>query len=993
MAESRQQLIAGKFETAIPNAVQLDLREDIGFPLNIKASEIRDIKRRQGSHSPKSIKLPGTKTNNNFFGGLYDIGADFEIFNPNKKVDCRFILDGEEIINGYLQLKEIDTNEKGDTTYSITVFDQVSTFYRQVKDKRVSEIDFSDLNHPLNLTSLQNSWSSDWENFGVFYPLLRDADTNGIRKIEKFQPSIYEILVLDRIVKQSHPNYPDQEYTWSGTLKEDTTFQREILPYSGDKPTISEAQAEAKAMFVGRDGNNTFALLDPAPSSGYLFTFLTATPLPFNDEVTPPFDDSNGLFDGTIFTAPVDGLYRFDCNLGIKTTVTYTTVNSVNKLSELRVSMIGGLEIRDAGGNLVNPISFQNLGVHKPYEIYAQPGGNQHSTQQAGSVYAVPLNLVGTVGTTTYIRATQNPQPNVTGNFQGAEEGGSIYMQAGWTARMNLRFQTQGHKFVGESGTNPDLTIDRVEFELLDGSSFRSQKIQTGFSSNSTVDVNSFISPNLKQKDILDDIVARYNCYIYTNPDNENDIVFDKRDDYFNDGPTRDWTKKRDNKSREKIVMIGELQNAEILLSYKKASDATNKVYTDLSEGDIYGQFRFFFDNEFVKGKKKIETPFEPTPFVRQVLDIPSTNGLTANFSTAIVPAIDVSEPKTGFRVLYARQNLFTGDVTINQDGSEQVKFVIQSKDSTSGLDIYTEITGYPYSGHYDEPINPTISTNFGNPKVVLAEMPSSGSGTWEPPAATLFQVNWLNTMRQIARGQLLKDVFELSPEDVAFVRRNPNCKIFIDNQVYFVNDILFEGNQNLTKLAQVELITAEGNVQIPTAPTGFNGSFGDSGASIYSPPGTVVDTASKDETATKGNNSGKDTENTSLVGRGNNIGSGSKNASVSGNGNTVDPNIENAKIENGDNNHVRANDVTIINRDNLTVTTEGVTVNKDTIIFDSKMGTLFNKIDGGFNELRSNNARYKENLIEGGKDEVQNKFSDSVVNKIDSDDGITNEI
>ena len=107
MAESRQQLIVGRFETAPPSATQLDLREDLSIPIRLKVAEIRDIKKRQGAHSPKAFVLPGTKINNRFFGGIYDIGADFTIFNPNVKVDCKYIADGEEIINGFLQLKKV----------------------------------------------------------------------------------------------------------------------------------------------------------------------------------------------------------------------------------------------------------------------------------------------------------------------------------------------------------------------------------------------------------------------------------------------------------------------------------------------------------------------------------------------------------------------------------------------------------------------------------------------------------------------------------------------------------------------------------------------------------------------------------------------------------------------------------------------------------------------------------------------------------------------
>lgn len=984
MSESRQQLIVGNFEPTPPLVTRLDMREDLSFPIKFKVSEIRDLKKRQGAHSPQAITLPGTEVNNRFFGGLYDIGADFTIFNPNQKVDCKLIIDGQEEINGFLQLKEVRTNRHGDTVYDITVFDQVSSFYRQIKDKKVIDIDFSDLDHTLNLTSLQSSWSGTWDVEGFFYPYMKDVDTSGVRKIEKFQPAIYEKLILDRMIEQAHPDYPLRSFTWSGTLKANSTFEREIIPYSGDKPTVDEATANSKFFYAGLTLSTLISDLNPAPSSGIMSSFSTHSPLPFDDETTAPFDDSNNIYAGNIMTAPIDGIYKFDCNLGIGATVDYTTSGSDDKPSELRFSLIGGLEIRDGVGNLVNPITLSNQGINKPYEIYSQPGDNEHSTLQQGSVFSVKMT---TTSDGSHTLATVAALPNVTGDFQGEEEGGGIFMLSGWTARINFRYQTTGHRFIGETGINPNLTIDRIRIFLRAGSTFRSQKIQSGYVANQTIEMNNLIDANLKQKDILEDIIARYNCYIYTNPDDENDIVFDMRDDFYASGPVLDWTNKRTNKNQEKIVMIGELQNAEFFFSYKKASDAINKTYSDLTNQEIYGQFKFLFSNEFVKGQKKVQTPFEPTPFVRQVLDIVGTS---PNYSEAIVPAINVTEPKTGFRVLYARQNLLTDDVSVDQDGSEVVKWILKSKSPTTGLTTLTDIVGYPYAGHYDHPINPTVSLNFGNPKVVLAEMPTSLAGTWTPTANTLFQLNWRNTMQQIARGQMLIDEFDLTPEDISRIRRNPNAKIFVENQYYFINQVIFEGNQNLTKLARVELITVEGDINLPSGAIGFNGSFSDSPIDAKNPP-DKDEGSSNNSAELIGNTAGRNTQNNSTRGQGNNTGSGTKNVTIIGNNNTVDSNFENVVIENGDNNYVKASNVTIKNRSGITVETEGIKIDGNSITINGKTATLFNKVDGGFNVLRNPFSKFNENLIEGGKNQVQDPFSETVINKIDSDDGINN--
>lgn len=990
--EQRQQLFVGNFDAYPPLITSLDLNENRSHSIKFRIADIRDIRKRAGSNSPSTWRIPGTPKNNVFFGGVYDIGADFEIFNPNKKVSCKHIIDDEEVIFGYLQLKEVQPNPKGGIVYIVAVFDQVASMYREIKDRRVSAIDFSDLNHTLNLSSLQDSWSGSWDEEGFFYPYMFDEQTNGVRRIEKFQPAIYEKLILDRIIKQSHPDYPSKEFTWSGTFKDFEKFEREVIPYSGDRPVISETEAASKAMWVGLNNGDPigYNLFDwnPAPPSGIHPAFWTASPLIFDDETTLPYSDSNSLFASNIFTAPVDGIYKFGCDLILNTIVNYTIdklVGATEASSEMRFSAIGGLEIRDYSGSLVNPVSFENYGVNRPYEIYCTPGNNVHSTLDAPSIYNVRLDYEIFHGSWVDFTDWADP-PRIKGDFEGNEESGGIFMKAGWTAQLNVRQQMQGHRFIGETATNPDVIIDRIQTQLRNGSNFRSYKLKSAYVANQTVIMNDMIDANLKQKDIFDDIISRYNLYVYTNPLDENDIVFDFRDDFYASGPIVDWSKKRDNNNKEVIKMIGELQNAEFLFSYKKASDPINKAYSDLTYEDIYGQFRFFFSNDFVKGEKKISTPFEPTPFVRQVLEIKNDAGTVTNYSTAVVPAINVTTPKTKTRVLYARQGLLTDDVSINQEG-EVVKWFLETKNAITGLKELIEITGYPYAGHYDHPINATFSLNFGNPESVMCEMPTSPTG-WEPPANTLFQVYWRNTMQQLARGQMLKDDFYLTPNDIAQLRRNPNTKVFLENQYYFINQVLFEGNQNLTKLAKVELITVEGQIKIPISQTGYEGSYNDSGVEIYRPPGTGSDTTTGTGVSLS-NDSGKFVSNVNIRGEGNRIGSYAKNITVTGNRNRINAGVENVIIENADNIVVEASNVTIRNSKNLIVVTSGIIIEGNTVIKDGNYDVIFNKIDGGRNSLRSKNARFKANKIDGGKNQLQGTFNDSSINKIDSNTGI----
>ncbi len=983
--EQNQQLLVGNFNVFPPLVTSLDLDERKSYPVKFRISDIRDIRKRAGSNSPVTWSIPSTNKNDIFFGGVYDIGADYTIFNPNKKVPCKHIIDEEEVLFGFLQLKEVTTNAKGDTIYHVAVYDQVASMYRNIGEKKVNEIDFSDLNHSLNYASLVASWAGNWDDVGYFYAFMWDEMIDGVRRIEKFKPAIYEKMILDRIIRQSHPDYPTKEFTWSGTFKDYERFERDVLPYSGDIPKISDELAASKSMFVGLDSVGGLIIMDMTdpPTSGGMFDYLTSLEIQFNDEVSEPYDDTYNLFDVGIFTAPVDGVYKFDCDLKLHTKVDYTITHNSEATSELKISAYGILEIRNLSGDLINPIMFDIYGYHKPYELISTPGDNVHTTLDEPGAYSVKLDYEIFAGT--YFDWTVVEPVRIQGEFLGEEESGSIFMKAGWTARLKVKQKLQGHRFIGESDQNEDLELDRVRTYLQHGSNFRSQKIKSGFVANQEIEINQMIDPNLRQKDILEDIIARYNLHIFTNPIDENDIVLEFRDTFVETGPVVDWTKKRENKLKQKIVMIGELQNDEFLFTYQKASDPINEAYSKLVNGDIYGQYKFKFLNEFVKGVQTISSPFEATPFIRQVLELRNESGAVTNYSTAIVPAINAVAPKTKTRVLYAKKNLLTDDVSENQDGTQIVKWKLETKDSLTGLKTIIEITGYPYAGHLDHPINPTFDLNFGTQEVLMTTMQIS----WMPPNDNNFQTYWRNTMQQLARGQMLIDEFYLTPNEVANIRRNPNTKVFIENQYYYINQILFEGNQNLTKLAQAELITVEGKVKVPTNLVGYGGTSNDSGIEILRPPGTGSGTTMGTGMSPT-NNGGKYIENVQVRGVNNNVGSYGKNITITGKNNVVSPGSKNVIIENSDGVVVEGSNVTVKNTSNIIVTKSNISIDGNTIIYEGNTDIIFNKIDGGRNSLRSKNSRFKINKIDGGKDEVLSTFNDSSVNKIETKIGQT---
>ena len=173
------------------------------------------------------------------------------------------------------------------------------------------------------------------------------------------------------------------------------------------------------------------------------------------------------------------------------------------------------------------------------------------------------------------------------------------------------------------------------------------------------INLNEFIPKKIKQSDIITDLVKRYNAYISTDKDNDRKIIIDTRDSYYAKGVTLDWSDKKDYSSKDTITLLSELQNKEFEFTYKKDSDDYNKNYSLSVDGNIYGQKKVEFTNEFAKGKKKIETPFSPTPLIYNAPQNP----------VAIVSAISATAPSTNMRVLHfggVIDTLNNGDVLRN---------------------------------------------------------------------------------------------------------------------------------------------------------------------------------------------------------------------------------------------------------------------------------------------------------------------------------------
>ena len=70
--------------------------------------------------SSQTFSLPGTDKNNQFFGNLYDLGADAAT-SFIKTQPCQVLSDGVEVFSGNIYLDNVVTDEQGGTIYNAVV--------------------------------------------------------------------------------------------------------------------------------------------------------------------------------------------------------------------------------------------------------------------------------------------------------------------------------------------------------------------------------------------------------------------------------------------------------------------------------------------------------------------------------------------------------------------------------------------------------------------------------------------------------------------------------------------------------------------------------------------------------------------------------------------------------------------------------------------------------------------------------------------------------
>lgn len=858
-----------------PNNVSLDLTSDsVSIALQYGVDDIRKVETKNTNHS-KTVELAGTKKNNIAFGGLFDVNSTFDKFNPNNKVSARILVDSSLVLEGYIRLKSI-SNLNDKISYSVVVIDNTASFFQLIGDKELRDLDFSSSNHVYNKASIENAWNNHDFNDVYQYPLL-DKE-GGDYYTSDFKPAFYHKAILKKIANEVGFNLTGSFITDNGD------YEKEIIGWDGEEPTITDSQAlerEFKSGFSSAERTvDSFTKDYNTPWS----TLSNYEPFNYDTEVSDTYNlhETNQVIDGltgSVFSPSNSGKY----NIKIKQQFTIRTLSTQS--AGLRANADNSIIASGSEPRTYISASLRKLSDNSEITEVKSEIGRMQSFSSAQQILLT------------------NDCEFLFSNIK-IKDNESVYVA------FNIYVDREVYWINGT--TVSPISIELKTSKNLTGGGLSYWENETvknnGIVDGDNVELNQYLPKDIKQVDIFKDLIKRYNLYYTTDPIEPNTLVLQTRDNYYNNPTVLDWTQKKDYNTKDNTQFLPELQNKEMLLTYKDdTSNKWSKSY-NLSTGDVYGQKKLTFNNDFATGVKKIESIFTSPPLVFK-----GKEG-----EDVVVPSVSTEKGKRVPSLLY-----WGGLIpSKNSDGIGSIFSIswgIEVEGETSTI-TPTNYINYPYAGHWDNPYSPTLDINFDTITYeyygILLNSATNNN---------LFNTYWRNQTEQISTGKLITSKFYLKETDINFIKDNLNSRIFIKDSYYIINKII-DYKPLEDGLTTVELLKMDDIPALVIASTVINNT-----KTISDSWSSYLDSINFGWGGFSRSNNVNSRE-VSIVGRRNYIAEG-VTGTVNGDNNTIGGNSTSISLQ-GSNNTVSAGLSNVsITGDNITVTESNTTVIGDIVM------------------------------------------------------------
>ena len=636
--------------------VILDL-DDVNIPIVFNVKDVREPNSIKTNYT-KQFEIPTSHNNNSFFDGLYEKGFSVNKFNPNFKIDCQLMLDENVIIDGYLQVVDVNRIDQ-DGYYSIIIYGELSSLFNNIISYKLSDIDLSEYNHNWTYNNVKDSWATSIKRNnlnipflmgrGYVYPLIWKGQQENDFKVEDFTPAVFVKTIMDKIFDKAGKKYKSE-------FLNSKEFKNLILPYSKTKLYLSDEEKN-KRLFSAKVESTDFNDLGYAGYKKHYtggVTNVWTSPkykINFPTEIADP---NNVFFNGDTYIPKNKENNSVGVNLNIKT-------------------IFRAAPGQSAGFLIVGPTIKGNIYLKNETTgqfIYSEKFEVVHSTGIVGALstdYVVNTKVFFDYSGlfllnnkySIYIDYTMAAGPKASKfvNTIGQSIGGFIF------------------NGVGTDSSEPTEIFNTSEQEyILEGD---------------VVDMNQVLPSDITCIDFLKDINKMFNLYWIAT--DEDTFRIEPRDVFYSFDEARiyDWTHKVNEDEQQTITPMAELNNKQYSFTYSEDSDYYNDLYT-LTFKEVYGQKIIEVQNDFITDVNKIDLKFSPSPMVK-ILETDMVAPAFMQIEESFTEKMDVKQ-----RIL-----IYGGLVNT----SEKLKF------------NSVQFNQYPYCGHFDNPKAPTVDLNWGKTK------------------------------------------------------------------------------------------------------------------------------------------------------------------------------------------------------------------------------------------------------------------------------------
>ena len=568
----------------------LDTYKEEPISLTYNIADVSDISSRNSSFS-KTIRLPDTRNNRAIFGDIADLAVSPAFFNPNKKTKAWIMVDTAVVFEGYLQLRKVFFNkevEQGD--YEVVVYADNDNFYKQLGDSFISDMNFNELDHIWNKANIVQSWTAS-SNSGYYYPLIdygQDWDLGEVNgwtttyntevKVKDLFPSTNVKFIWDKIFSLAGYNY--QSTFLNGDIFKNlyipfnkTSFVRDGLSIQpAGRFTVGMTQSLTYNNGTLKTTSRVMQVAGPGGAVGTANQFaldLGTYRIPFNYEASPNGDPDN-LYNWSLVAPNNDTYYyqapanfiseQFICNFDIRFpygidytanrrggTTPLATIcfkRSRNPLTGATVS--GGVVVPIGGSTTAKRFIESDISGIKYTETgsgYTPVGGKRVYGQIACDM------LDGTTAT----------------NTRKLYAGERLWVEVSYSVPA-ASLRTQGGLVDATQGTTPVWQMpvssgSNYPLITFNASNQFFNSLSSTISPNELIPYNAVIPKNVKKKDFVNSIIKMFNLYVEPSKDYPNTLRIEPRDDYYQSGTLKDWTRKLNTNTTIDEQILGETQN------------------------------------------------------------------------------------------------------------------------------------------------------------------------------------------------------------------------------------------------------------------------------------------------------------------------------------------------------------------------------------------------------------------------------------------------